>query len=365
MVLQLEGVGLSFTERGLLKKTREHRVLQDVSFDVRSGETLGILGRNGAGKSSLMRMLAGVIQPDTGVVRRFTERVVLLSYQLGFNPHLSGRENAIHSVLLQGVSRIDADDRLEAVIEFSGLEDNIDLPLQGYSAGMRARLGFAAAIQSDPDVILIDESLGVGDHEFRAKSMAFMKNWIRSNKTVVFVSHDEDMVRELCDRVVWIENGRVAMFGMVDAVLLKYHQFDDYVTRLARVMKATEAQVRNDPSSLSPLAALERFESAMVELDVEEKLLSPRSIASGVHLYRPKLGDALFSRLIDQPCGVTAWVEGMYEICQGSRVDMQPAFEQYSDLQGRIAAATGSETRDLHAGGIGRSMRSLMALTQG
>src|SRR5262249_15432514 len=140
--------------------------LHDVSFDLRHGETLGVIGRNGAGKSTLLRLLAGILAPDTGSIMRKTDKVSLLALQAGFIPALTRRENAVLSGILLGMERADIESRMDEIVRFAELEQFIDEPVRTYSSGMRARLGFTVAFQADPDVLLIDEVLGIGDASF-------------------------------------------------------------------------------------------------------------------------------------------------------------------------------------------------------
>jgi lipopolysaccharide transport system ATP-binding protein len=149
----------------------------------------------------------------------------LLSLQVGFIPYLTGRENTIMSGLSLGLPKALILERMEDILEFSGLGDFFEQPISSYSSGMRARLGFAIAFQLDPDVLLIDEVLGVGDEKFRAKSTKMMKEKIRSSKTVVMVSHSTNTIKDLCDRTVWIENGVSRMVGDTEKVLAAYGQF--------------------------------------------------------------------------------------------------------------------------------------------
>lgn len=224
VLISLQDVSLSYPVRAGFLKWSKYTPLKDISFDLHRGETIGIIGRNGAGKSTLLRMIAGIIEPDGGRIVNHGARVSLLSLGVGFVPHLSGRENAMLSGMLLGLRRKDIARKMEALIEFSGLGDFMDQPLHTYSSGMRARLGFSVAIQVDPDVLLIDEVLGVGDEEFRIKSTAEMKRLITSDKTVVMVSHNLNTVNELCDRVVWIENGVVKLADETKIVLDRYAQ---------------------------------------------------------------------------------------------------------------------------------------------
>jgi lipopolysaccharide transport system ATP-binding protein len=219
-------VGIAFLQGGLgLRRRRRFWVLQDISFDLYPGETLGIIGRNAAGKSTLLRLLAGIIRQDRGAFVNRGLSTALLSLQAGFVPYLSGRENAILSGLLLGLRRAEVENKMQAIIDFSELGDFIDLPLSSYSSGMRARLGFAVAYQVDPDILLIDETLGVGDEAFQAKSSRAMHERIRSDRTIVLVSHAPGTVQALCDRAVWIEEGITRAVGDVSEVLRAYHEW--------------------------------------------------------------------------------------------------------------------------------------------
>ncbi|MEY3219139.1 MAG: hypothetical protein RIT27_496 [Pseudomonadota bacterium] len=200
--------------------------LKKVSFDLFQGETLGVIGRNGAGKSTLMRIMSGIVKPDCGHFTNYGYRVSLLSLQLGFISYLTGRENAILGGMLMGLRRKEIESKIPAIHAFSELGDFFDKPINTYSSGMSARLGFSVAFQVDPDVLLIDEVLGVGDEEFRAKSTHVMQERIRNdNKTVVFISHDARLIEKLCDRVVWIENGESKMEGKPEQVVQEYHRY--------------------------------------------------------------------------------------------------------------------------------------------
>ncbi len=223
-ILSLNRVGLAFRQGGLKIRTRRHFwVLQDISFDLYAGETLGVIGRNAAGKSTLLRLLAGIIRHDRGTFVNHAQSVVLLSLQAGFVPYLSGRENAMLSGLLLGLNRAEVEDKMPSIIDFSELGDFIDLPLSSYSSGMRARLGFSVAYQVDPDILLIDETLGVGDEAFQAKSSRAMHQRIRSDRTIVLVSHTPGTISKLCDRAVWIEEGVTRAVGEVAGVIDAYH----------------------------------------------------------------------------------------------------------------------------------------------
>lgn len=222
ILISVNNVKISYPiKRGFLKWS-QYTPLKDISFDLRSGETLGIIGQNGAGKSTLLRMIAGIVEPDGGQIINRGAKVSLLSLGVGFIPNLSGRENAMLSGMFLGLSKREIQERMDAIIEFSELGEFIDRPLRTYSSGMRMRLSFATAIQINPDVLLIDEVLGVGDEQFRAKSKEEMKKLIKSNKTVVLVSHNIAVIRELCDTLIWIDDGGVRLNGDTPYVLEEY-----------------------------------------------------------------------------------------------------------------------------------------------
>lgn len=221
-VLSLRNIAVSYRRRAGMLRWSKYWALEDVSFDLYHGETLAVVGRNGAGKSTLLRVLADIIKPDRGQVRRNGCSISLLSLRVGFIPHLTGRQNAILSGMLMGLRRREVERMMDAIIEFSELGSFIDEPVRTYSAGMNARLGFSVAFQSDPDILLIDEVLGVGDVEFRKKSTAALRDKIKSDKTVVLVTHTPQTVKELCDRAVWIDGGATRAEGDRDEVLEQY-----------------------------------------------------------------------------------------------------------------------------------------------
>ncbi|AGS38787.1 Teichoic-acid-transporting ATPase [Cycloclasticus zancles 78-ME] len=223
-IISLKNVGVSYRRRAGVLRWNKYWALNDITFDLYKGETLGIIGRNGAGKSTLLQVLAGIISPDKGVITHNESTVSLLSLQVGFLPHITGRENAILSGMLLGINKSEIEKAMPKIIEFSGLGEFIDQPVNSYSTGMRARLGFSVANQMDPDVILVDEVLGVGDVEFKKKSAAAMREKISSNKTVVIVSHDEKTLKDLCDRILWVDRKGMCVEGGIDDVLISYNQ---------------------------------------------------------------------------------------------------------------------------------------------
>ena len=222
-IVSLCSVGVCYRSRGrFLGRAQEHWALDDISFDVHPGETIGIIGNNGAGKTTLLKAIAGIIEPDRGDIERGDINLSMLSLQVGFVPQLSGRENAILSGMLLGLDRTAAKQRVAEIEAFADLGEHFNERLATYSAGMRARLGFSCALHSAAEVLLIDEVLGVGDQDFRVKSNAAIKALIQSNRTVLLASHNLATLQELCDRVVWIDNGKVRTAGVTAEILKQY-----------------------------------------------------------------------------------------------------------------------------------------------
>ncbi|MEQ9462523.1 MAG: ABC transporter ATP-binding protein [Haliea sp.] len=223
VMLELRNVSHSFHARKESFEHGVHKVLDGVSLKLMEGETLGIIGRNGAGKTTMLRLMAGIFAPTSGkILRQPGSSCSLLSLGLGFQPQLSGRDNALLSSMLQGYSKREAEARLEEIREFSELGQSFDEPVKTYSAGMNARLGFTTALLTKVDILLIDEVLSVGDAEFRQKAELAMRNRIARGRTAVFVSHAEAQVKTLCSRVVWIEEGLVRAEGDPEQVLRQY-----------------------------------------------------------------------------------------------------------------------------------------------
>jgi len=223
--MSLRSVGVCYWRRGRIgyRRSRAFWALRDVSFDVYHGEVLGVIGRNGAGKSTLLRLIAGIMHPDRGMITRFSPQIASLqSMRVGFAGHLTGRENAVISGMLLGLTYREVIEALEDIVAYSELGDFIDEPLEVYSSGMRARLGFSVAYFADPEIILLDEVLGAGDAEFRKKSEASMRERIRSDRTVVLVSHSAEAIRDLCDRAVLIDGGVSVAEGGTQEVLAHY-----------------------------------------------------------------------------------------------------------------------------------------------
>jgi ABC-type polysaccharide/polyol phosphate transport system ATPase subunit len=197
--------------------------LRDVSFAVHRGESFGIVGRNGSGKSTLLKIISGILKPTSGRVLVNGRIAALIELGAGFHPEITGRENIFINGIMLGLTRREIEARFDKIVDFSGIRDFIDQPVKTYSSGMYVRLGFAVAVHVDPDILLIDEVLSVGDEEFSAKCVAKIQEMKYRGVTLLFVTHQLDQVRKLCDRAIWLDHGEPSAIGdpmrVVDAYL--------------------------------------------------------------------------------------------------------------------------------------------------
>jgi lipopolysaccharide transport system ATP-binding protein len=226
-LISLHEVGLCYRRsHGFFKGTRsDFWALKSVSLEVNRHETLGILGRNGAGKSTLMRVLAGIVLPDRGSIRAQPDlRTTLLSIGVGSHSTLSGRQNAILNGMMLGASKKQMIESLDRIKEFSELGDFFEEPIYTYSSGMHARLGFATAMEVNPDIMLIDEMLSVGDSHFQKKSADALMERLKSGKTAVLISHDAATIARLCNRAIWMEDGVAVASGEPDPIARQYEE---------------------------------------------------------------------------------------------------------------------------------------------
>lgn len=202
------------------RETRD--VLKDVSLTIKNGEAVALIGVNGSGKSTLLKLMTKIIYPTKGEIITNGKLTSLLELGAGFHPDFSGRENIYFNASIFGLTKKQIDARLEEIIEFSELRDFIDNPVRTYSSGMFMRLAFAVAINVDADILLVDEILSVGDQHFQEKCLNKMKELKAQGKTMVFVTHSLGSARELCDRAVWLNKGRIQLDGDVNEVIDEY-----------------------------------------------------------------------------------------------------------------------------------------------
>jgi lipopolysaccharide transport system ATP-binding protein len=198
--------------------------VRDVTFSVKRGAMLGIIGRNGSGKTTLMRLLAGIYKPDSGTIWTLGEVAPLLSLGLGFHPDMSGRENIKMSGLILGLSPKQIEWRMDEIVDFAELREYLDVPVRMYSSGMYMRLAFSVAVTINPDVLLLDEVLAVGDAAFMRKCIDKMRSFKARGATIVLVSHDGETITQWCDTALWMDSGDLRMSGVAGDVVAAYYR---------------------------------------------------------------------------------------------------------------------------------------------
>lgn len=216
----------SLIKRSKKKPAKEFVAVKGVSFSVEEGDVVGIIGKNGSGKSTMLRSIAGVFSPNSGSIDIKGHSVSLMAIGVGFEKKLSGRENIMLSGLLLGFTEKQMREKMDAIIEFSELGDFIDRPVKTYSSGMHSKLAFSITAMLETDIMLIDEVLSVGDVKFKKKSYQKIKQLIQDkNRTVLIVSHNSDTLRKLCNKLLWLHEGELRMYGDTEDVLKEYEEF--------------------------------------------------------------------------------------------------------------------------------------------
>jgi ABC-type polysaccharide/polyol phosphate transport system ATPase subunit len=292
--------------------------LDGIDFQVGRGEAFGIIGGNGSGKSTLLKVIAGMLKPTEGRVVVAGKVAALIELGAGFHPEISGRENVYINGAVLGLSRKEIDRRYGAIVEFSGLGDFMEEPVKNYSSGMYVRLGFAVAIHTDPEVLLVDEVLAVGDEAFAHRCIRRIEEFLAAGRTLVFVSHSLDLVEGLCDRVLWLERGSQRLVGpprrVIDAYRQEVAEREGEEHREAKDRRAAEGDLENPGDS---------GEEALRWGSREAEIVSVRLVAGGAERYhlhsgeeavfeiraragRP-LTDFVFGVAVSTPRGVEVW----------------------------------------------------------
>jgi ABC-2 type transport system ATP-binding protein len=254
-------------------RAEEFWALRDVTFDIQEGESLGLIGHNGSGKTTLLKVIAGILRPTTGTVRQYGRIAALLELGAGFHPELTGKENVYLNASFLGLSRRDTDRVYEEIVEFAELETFMENQVKFYSSGMLVRLGFAVAVHVDPDILLIDEVLAVGDEAFQARCLDRVRQFQREGRTIVLVTHALDTVRQVCDRAVMLDHGHVHAIGSPEEVVyeLRYvllRRDPNFVPEegTREVEIASVELIRSDGSTVRPVAP---GEDLTIQVDVK------------------------------------------------------------------------------------------------
>jgi len=246
---------------------RRHReefwALDGVDLSLTAGATVGLIGHNGSGKSTLLKVIGGIIEPTSGAVLRRGRLAALLELGAGFHPDLTGRENVYLNASILGLSRAETDDRLDDILDFASIGEFIDTQVKFYSSGMYVRLAFAVAVHTDPDLLLVDEVLAVGDEAFQRKCMDKIRSFQQEGRTIILVTHSLDQVQELCDRAILLDRGRVVHDGNPRTAVRKFR--DILESRRVSVVDSTEERV----SGGRVIGAVAHAEGREVDIDVE------------------------------------------------------------------------------------------------
>jgi lipopolysaccharide transport system ATP-binding protein len=253
--------------RGRRQYFREFWALRDVSFEVNKGEVLGIIGRNGAGKSTLLQLLCGTLTPTSGEVTVKGRVAALLELGAGFNPEFSGRENVFMSAAIMGLSQKEIEERYEEIVDFSGIRDFIDQPVKTYSSGMYVRLAFSVATSVDPDILVVDEALSVGDGEFARKSFDRIRSMKEAGKTILFCSHSLYQVEAFCDRVLWLNQGELQLCGEPQSVVQNYSLFLAGDAQASDAVQSVESVALTTPQATPTPQGHAHFSLVEVSLD--------------------------------------------------------------------------------------------------
>ncbi len=267
--------------KGRRAQYEEFWALKGVDFEVASGQTFGIIGANGSGKSTLLKCLAGILRPDRGNISHVGRISALLELGAGFHIELSGRENVYLNGAILGLSKREIENKFDAIVEFAGLEEFIDTPVKNYSSGMFVRLGFAVAANVEPDVLLIDEVLSVGDETFQRRCAEKIEEFRRDGRTIVFVSHGLAQVEQLCEQVAWLDHGQLVELGPAPAIITRYrgdsHEGERVEADLGERWGSLEAEITaagfvDDAGQPAPLLTTLKPATLRLEFDAHQPL---------------------------------------------------------------------------------------------
>lgn len=318
-----------FKETFSIKKINYHKefyALNNINFDIGKGETVGIVGRNGSGKSTLLKIITGVLNPSTGNVNVHGNISALLELGAGFNMEYTGIENIYLNGTIMNIPRKEMEEKVDDIIAFADIGEHINQPVKTYSSGMFVRLAFAVAISVDPEILIVDEALAVGDTRFQLKCMDKFVEFMKAGKTVLFVSHDLNSIKRFCKRVIWINEGKIVMDGDTDEVADTYHDFLKselpYEQYLLGKNKEVSAKIENDVDE----KILEGVDIAEI-IDVkicdqygvpcesvihgENILVKVQYVVNETNIENPVLGIALHTIDDEYICGLNTMLDGV------------------------------------------------------
>ncbi len=285
------------------KRSREDNkfwALRDVSFNVQRGESIGLIGTNGAGKSTTLKLISRIIQPTSGNVTVNGRVTALLELGAGFHPDLSGRDNVYLNGAVMGLTRRDVDSRIDQIIDFAEISEFIDVPVKDYSSGMYARLGFSVAIHLDPDILLVDEVLSVGDAAFQQKCNERMQELRESGITVLFVSHSLETIANTCSQAVWLDKGRVRMAGDIHKVTDAYYAYSlERSLGRSRYAQSTENRYGSGEARITQVELLDSAGNMVQQAKTNQSLVVRMHYLTQLRIHQPAFGLAFNHLLTD------------------------------------------------------------------
>ena len=301
------------------KKSKEFWALKDVSFEVKKGEVVGIIGRNGAGKSTMLKILARITEPTSGKITMFGRVASMLEVGTGFNPELTGRENIYLNGSIIGMKKSEIEQKFDDIVAFSGVEKFLDTPVKHYSSGMYVRLAFAVAAHLDADILLVDEVLAVGDAEFQKKCLGKMSDLAESGRTVIFVSHNIESLRKLCTHAILLESGELRMSGTIFNAIKEYSESsrrkitDTDIKKSTKMIIITSLSVikRGDNTTLFKIGIHSKENiDAYVALGIDNR--STRLATLSCKFYKRKLMIGVGKQWVTCEAKNLSLVEGVY-----------------------------------------------------
>jgi ABC-2 type transport system ATP-binding protein len=293
--------------RGGRVRYDEFWALRDVSLEIEAGKTFGLVGENGSGKSTLLKCIAKILRPEEGKIRTRGKMAALLELGSGFHPELSGRENVFLNGSILGLSKRDLTARFDDIVSFAGLERFIDQPVKNYSSGMYVRLGFSIAINVDPDILLVDEVLAVGDAVFQRRCNEKFSEFRRSGKTVVIVSHAVDAMRTMCDTVAWLQEGRLVSEGRPEEIVDEYVD-EGHEDRVEVAAEVAESRWGSGEARLTGVHLLDRAGRPVTHVKTGDKVVMRLEYDAPTAVPKPVFGLA-----IETLDGTWLWAHGTRE----------------------------------------------------
>jgi len=285
-------------------RQEEFWALEDINFEIKKGEVVGIIGPNGAGKSTILKLLSRILVPNKGKIEISGKLSALIEVTAGFHPELTGRENVYLNGTILGMTKREIDSKFDQIVDFSGIAEFIDTPVKRYSSGMYSRLGFSVAVHMDPDILLVDEVLSVGDIAFQAKCTKKMRELLKSNTTIILVSHNLTLIESLCNRVILLQKGKIIKEGISDEVI-PYYQNIVYKIEEEEFKKEMASDNYKVKINQEPLVNIRSISLCDANQNIRENFKPGESISINVEFEsKEKINNPLFSLDIIRHDGV-------------------------------------------------------------